>query len=74
MVLLKSNAIKDWRALMGPTNPVVARSEAPNSLRALYGSQTATRHNATHGSDAPESARREIQFFFPKRVNDFEFS
>lgn len=40
-----------------------AREEAPESIRALYGTdQTA---NAVHGSDGKESAEREIEFFFP---------
>lgn len=40
-----------------------AREEAPDSIRALYGTdQTA---NAVHGSDGKESAEREIEFFFP---------
>lgn len=64
MVLGKANAIKDWRALMGPTNSNNAKKEAPKSLRALYGTDGTM--NATHGSDSPHSARREIKFFFPE--------
>jgi nucleoside diphosphate kinase homolog 5 len=37
-------------------------------LRALYG--TDGTHNATHGSDSPASAQREIKFFFPQLVLD----
>jgi len=64
MILSKSNAIKDWRALMGPTNALKAKEEAPKCLRALYGTDGTM--NATHGSDSPHSARREIKFFFPE--------
>ena len=62
MVLAKENAIKDWRTLIGPTNVELARQEVPRSMRAQYG--TDTTHNAVHGSDSSESARREIKFFF----------
>ncbi|KAF9982530.1 Nucleoside diphosphate kinase 6 [Modicella reniformis] len=41
-----------------------ARLNAPDSLRSLYG-MTDTR-NSFHGSDAVESARNEIRFFFPE--------
>ncbi|PRP76189.1 hypothetical protein PROFUN_13735 [Planoprotostelium fungivorum] len=67
MVLSRVNAIKAWRSLMGPTNPVAAAEQFPNSLRALYGDKENTTMNATHGSDARLSAQREIKFFFPKR-------
>eukprot|EP00200_Dunaliella_tertiolecta_P006160 CAMPEP_0202341414 /NCGR_PEP_ID=MMETSP1126-20121109/2423_1 /ASSEMBLY_ACC=CAM_ASM_000457 /TAXON_ID=3047 /ORGANISM="Dunaliella tertiolecta, Strain CCMP1320" /LENGTH=291 /DNA_ID=CAMNT_0048932235 /DNA_START=1 /DNA_END=874 /DNA_ORIENTATION=+ len=66
MVLSKPNAIADWRKLMGPTNVLKARQEAPFSLRAMYG--TDGTQNATHGSDSPISAMREIKFYFPGLV------
>lgn len=66
IVLAKPDAIKQWRGLMGPTNCFKAREEAPRSLRALYG--TDGTQNATHGSDSPASAAREIKFFFPGLV------
>ena len=37
MKLEKDNAIGSWRELMGPTDPIVAKKESPNSIRALYG-------------------------------------
>ena len=55
--LRKTNAIKAWRDLMGPTNFEVAKEQSPNCMRALYGSSMTK--NATHGSDAVESAARE---------------
>lgn len=61
MVLEKANAIKAWRDLMGATNP--ANAEA-NTLRKLFGKNID--NNATHGSDAPETAAVEIKFFFPE--------
>jgi nucleoside-diphosphate kinase len=53
------NAVPRWRDLMGATNPEKA---APGTLRAKYG-DSFTR-NAVHGSDSPESAARELAFFF----------
>jgi len=61
MVLEKENAIKTWRDLMGATNPAKA---APNTLRKLYAASYT--QNAVHGSDAPETAATEINFFFPE--------
>ena len=60
MALEKENAIKAWRDLMGATNPEKA---APNTLRKLYGKNVGS--NATHGSDAPETAKVELALFFP---------
>jgi len=63
--LEKSDAIKGWRALMGPTNFEVAKKEAPQSIRALYGSSMTK--NASHGSDSIQSAVRELNFYFPQQ-------
>jgi nucleoside-diphosphate kinase len=52
-------AIKKWRDLMGPTNS----SEAPaGTIRGDFG--TDIERNASHGSDAPETARLELSYFF----------
>lgn len=61
MALQKDDAIIAWRDLMGATNPAQA---APNTLRKLYGANIG--ENATHGSDAPETAAQEVGFFFPE--------
>lgn len=58
MVLKGDDAIVRYRALMGATNP---KDAAPNTLRALYG--TDVERNAVHGSDAPQTAAGEIDFF-----------
>jgi len=60
--LAGKDAIKRWRALLGPTNSIKARTEAPRSVRALFG--TDGQNNAAHGSDAPESAARELKLMF----------
>jgi nucleoside-diphosphate kinase len=52
-------AIKKWRDLMGPTNS----NEAPKgTIRGDFG--TDIERNASHGSDAPETAAKEIPYFF----------
>ena len=59
MILEKDNAIQAWRDLMGPTNP--ANAEA-HTMRKQFGKSIG--ENATHGSDAPETASFETQYFF----------
>ena len=49
---------------MGPTKVFKTRYEQPNTIRGLFGI-TDTR-NSSHGSDSEETARQEIQFFFPE--------
>jgi len=52
-------AIKAWRDLMGATDP--AKADA-GTLRKAFG--TSIGNNATHGSDAPETAAFELGYFF----------
>ena len=59
MVLEAENAIKKWRDLMGATNPADA---AEGTLRKEFGKSLG--ENATHGSDAPDTAAFEISYFF----------
>jgi len=59
MVLEAENAILKWRDLMGATNPAEA---AEGTLRRQFGASLG--ENATHGSDAPETAAFEIGYFF----------
>lgn len=59
MILEKDGAIKAWRNLMGATDPAEA---AEGTIRKLFGASKG--NNATHGSDSPESAGREIDYFF----------
>ncbi|EGR31510.1 nucleoside diphosphate kinase 7, putative [Ichthyophthirius multifiliis] len=63
--LVGENAIKIWRELLGPTNSLVAKEQAPNSIRGLFG--TDGTKNACHGSDSPNSAFRELNFFFSEK-------
>ena len=58
-VLEGENAIARNREIMGATNPADA---APGTIRADFAESVEA--NAVHGSDAPETARQEIGFFF----------
>jgi nucleoside-diphosphate kinase len=59
-VLEGDNAIKRWRDLMGPTD---SKKAPKGTVRGEFG--TDVEQNASHGSDAPETARAEVAFFFP---------
>jgi nucleoside-diphosphate kinase len=59
IVLEAPDAIRTWRTLMGATDP--AKADA-GTLRKEF-AQSIER-NATHGSDAPETAAYEIGYFF----------
>ena len=58
-VLEGDDAIVNYREVMGSTNP---KEAAPGSLRADFAESIDA--NAVHGSDSPESAKREIDYFF----------
>ncbi len=59
LALEAEGAIKKWRGVMGETDP----AKAPEgSLRKQFG--TNIERNATHGSDAPETAAEELGYFF----------
>jgi nucleoside-diphosphate kinase len=59
MALEAPDAIKKWRTLMGATDP--AKAEA-GTLRKEFGESI--EFNATHGSDAPDTAAFELGYFF----------
>jgi nucleoside-diphosphate kinase len=59
MVLEGSDAIAKNRDVMGATDPAKA---SPGTIRKAVG--TNVERNAVHGSDAAETARQEIAFFF----------
>ena len=60
LALEAPDAIRKWRTLMGATDP--ARAEA-GTLRKEFGKSIES--NATHGSDAEETAAFELGYFFP---------
>ena len=59
MALEAPDAIRKWRTLMGATDP--SKADA-GTLRKEFGGSI--ERNATHGSDAPETAAFEVGYFF----------
>ena len=59
LALEAPDAIRKWRDTMGPTDPSKAAS---GTLRRDFGESIG--RNATHGSDAPETAAFELMYFF----------
>jgi len=59
MALEAPDAIRKWRTLMGATDPAKADE---GTLRKEFGASV--QNNATHGSDAPETAAFELGYFF----------
>lgn len=62
LVLEGKQAISTNRDLMGATDP---KKAAPGTIRAAHGASIEA--NAVHGSDATETAKFEIGYFFPER-------
>ena len=60
LALEKENAITDLRKLMGATNPANAE---PGTIRKKWAENI--ERNAIHGSDAEDTARFELSYFFP---------
>lgn len=61
LVLKKTNAVEDFRKILGSTNPAAA---ADGTIRKLFA--TALERNACHGSDSDENALIEMSCFFSK--------
>jgi nucleoside-diphosphate kinase len=59
MILEGEDAIARWRGLMGPTD---SKKAAKDTMRGRFG--TDIERNATHGSDAVDTAAYEMGFFF----------
>ena len=59
MTLQRENAVMENRKLMGATNPLDAEE---GTLRRKYG--ISIDKNSVHGSDSPENAKIELDFFF----------
>jgi len=59
MILERENAILENRELMGATDPTKAKE---GTIRKKYG--ISIDKNSVHGSDSPENAKIEIDFFF----------
>jgi len=59
IALEKTNAVADFRTLIGATDPAQA---APGTIRKLFADNKG--ENIVHGSDSPENGRIEVAFFF----------
>ncbi len=59
MILEGENAILKNRELMGSTDP---KNASENTIRKLFG--ISIDKNSVHGSDSPDNAKKEINFFF----------
>jgi len=59
MALEKENAIAEWREIMGATNPANAKE---GTIRKKWAASI--ERNAVHGSDAEDTARFELSYFF----------
>jgi len=59
MILEKSNAVEDFRKLIGATDP---KKAAPGTIRNLFAKSIEA--NAIHGSDSDANAQIEGNFFF----------
>lgn len=59
MILERENAIALWRQVMGVTDPALAE---PGTLRHSFG--FSIERNAVHGSDGPDTAEWEINYFY----------
>jgi len=62
LLLEKENALADFRVLIGNTNPIMAEE---GTIRKRFAESL--QKNAIHGSDTPENAAREADFFFNQR-------
>jgi nucleoside-diphosphate kinase len=59
MILKHENAVDAFRKLIGATDPAKAE---PGTIRKIFA--VSVQLNAVHGSDSPENARKEADFFF----------
>ena len=62
LALEKENAVQDFRALIGATDP---KEAAAGTIRKLYADNKG--ENIVHGSDSPENGRAEVAYFFPEK-------
>ncbi len=61
MILKHDNAVEEFRKLIGSTDPSKAEQ---GTIRKTYA--VSVQMNAVHGSDSPENAAREAEFFFSR--------
>ncbi|KAM6934193.1 thioredoxin domain-containing protein 6-like [Xenentodon cancila] len=72
LVLNKENAVEEWRAMMGPTDPETAKKTSPDSLRARFAADIL--QNSVHGSSSEQHAEEKIRFIFGDISTDAELT
>ncbi|XP_034430134.1 thioredoxin domain-containing protein 6 isoform X1 [Hippoglossus hippoglossus] len=72
LLLTKENAVEEWRAMMGPTDPDQAKETSPNSLRARFACDIL--HNSVHGASNEQHAAEKIRFIFGEICTEAETS
>ncbi|XP_074164397.1 nucleoside diphosphate kinase homolog 7 isoform X1 [Sminthopsis crassicaudata] len=63
MEILGNDAVNEWKKLIGPANPSVARTDFPESIRAKFGTDCV--RNTVHAPDSFATAAKELELFFP---------
>ncbi|EGD77453.1 type 6 nucleoside diphosphate kinase NM23-H6 [Salpingoeca rosetta] len=63
LALARKDGIKVWRSIMGKTKVYQTHIHEQATIRGLFG--VSDTRNCVHGSDSPDSARRELAIFFP---------
>ncbi|UJR26523.1 hypothetical protein I4U23_007846 [Adineta vaga] len=66
LILARENAVQALREIMGPVDPVRAKTDAPDSIRAIYGLDIM--RNGLHASSNKKHAREEIRLLFPDYI------
>jgi len=64
--IVASNALQSWKSLIGPEDASRAKQEAPQSIRALFGSDAV--RNAVHASDSFQQKKAETDLFFSSEL------